>query len=81
MQLSNFASDGLELTIFFWIMDPENGSGNVRSVVNLAILRTLNGLGVEIPYPQRVVHGPDMPVPSPAEASADVQKSASSTTR
>lgn len=81
VQLSNFASDGLELTIFFWIMDPENGSGNVRSVVNLAILRTLNGLGVEIPYPQRVVHGLDMPVPSPAEASADVQKSASSTTR
>ncbi len=55
VQLSQFASDGLELTVYFWITDPENGSGGVRSDVNLAILRTLNGLGVDIPYPQRVV--------------------------
>lgn len=53
--LTNFAADGLELTFGFWIADPENGQGNVRSEVNLAILRTLNGLGVEIPYPQRVM--------------------------
>lgn len=56
VQLSQFAADGLELTVYFWISDPENGSGGVRSDVNLAILRTLKGLGVEIPYPQRVVH-------------------------
>ena len=55
-QLSNFAADGIELTIGFWIADPENGQGNVRSDVNLAILDTLNGLGVEIPFPQRVLH-------------------------
>jgi small-conductance mechanosensitive channel len=56
VQLSRFADDGLELTINFWIGDPENGSGNVRSAVNLRVLRTLNQLGIEIPYPQRVVH-------------------------
>ncbi|RZL37456.1 MAG: mechanosensitive ion channel [Rubrivivax sp.] len=56
VQLSQFAADGLELTIHFWIMDPENGAGGVRSDVNLAILRTLGRLGVEIPYPQRVLH-------------------------
>ncbi|HLO93016.1 MAG TPA: mechanosensitive ion channel domain-containing protein [Burkholderiaceae bacterium] len=56
VQLSSFASDGLELTIVFWICDPENGQGGVRSEVNLSILRTLRGMGVEIPYPQRVVH-------------------------
>jgi small-conductance mechanosensitive channel len=54
-RLSAFANDGLELTIFFWIADPENGGVNVRSDVNLAILRLLNERGVEIPYPQRVV--------------------------
>ena len=53
--LTNFATDGLELTFGFWIADPENGQGNVRSEVNLAILRTLKGLGVEIPFPQRVL--------------------------
>ena len=54
-QLSAFASDGLELTIPFWIADPHLGSGNVRSDVNLAILALLNAEGVEIPFPQRVV--------------------------
>ena len=54
--LTAFASDGLELTIFFWIADPENGQAGVRSGVNLAILALLDELGVEIPFPQRVVH-------------------------
>jgi small-conductance mechanosensitive channel len=53
--LTNFAADGLELTIGFWIADPENGQGNVRSEVNLAILRLFDELGVEIPFPQRVL--------------------------
>jgi small-conductance mechanosensitive channel len=53
--LNSFAADGLELAVMFWISDPQNGEGNVRSDVNLAILRTLNAAGVEIPYPQRVV--------------------------
>ena len=55
VRLSNFAADGLELTVNFWIGDPENGSANVRSDVNLALLRLLNARGVEIPFPQRVV--------------------------
>jgi small-conductance mechanosensitive channel len=55
VQLSNFAADGLELTIAFWIADAENGQGNVRSAVNLALLRTLDAEGVEIPFPQRVL--------------------------
>jgi small-conductance mechanosensitive channel len=53
--LSSFAADGLELTLNFWCADPENGQGNVRSAVNLVILRTLTELGVEIPFPQRVL--------------------------
>jgi small-conductance mechanosensitive channel len=44
----------MELTVFFWIMDPENGSGGVKSDVNLAIWRTLKALEVDIPYPQQV---------------------------
>lgn len=55
-QLSNFAADGLELTLVFWIGDAANGTGNVRSDVNLAVLRALTSAGVDIPYPQRVVH-------------------------
>jgi small-conductance mechanosensitive channel len=54
-QLSSFAADGLEISIFFWIRDPENGQGNVRSAVNLVVLDLLNERGIEIPFPQRVL--------------------------
>lgn len=56
VQLSGFGADGLDLTAIFWIQDPEMGQGSVRSDVNLAVLNCLNEMGVEIPYPQRVVH-------------------------
>ncbi len=63
VQLASFAADGLELSIWFWIEDPHNGQGNVRSDVNLAILRTLGESGVEIPYPQRVVRNVEAAAP------------------
>jgi small-conductance mechanosensitive channel len=68
VQLSAFAADGLELTIAFWIADPENGQGNVRSEVNLAILRTLKDAGIDIPFPQRVVHSRPAPAAEPGGA-------------
>ena len=55
-QLAEFAADGINLNISFWIADPENGQGNVRSDVNLAVLDLFDSLGIEIPYPQRVMH-------------------------
>ena len=54
--LAAFGADGLVLSIPFWMADPENGQDNLRSAVNLAILRALGEAGVGIPYPQRVVH-------------------------
>jgi small-conductance mechanosensitive channel len=65
--LRAFADNGLELVLVFWIEDPSEGLGNVRSDINRAVLIKLNELGIEIPYPQRVVHA----VPgSPAAAAA-----------
>ncbi len=54
-QLLTFAADGMDLLINFWILDPENGQGNVRSDVNLALLAVFHAQGVQIPYPQREV--------------------------
>ena len=54
--LSAFGSDGLEFTVGYWIADPENGTLNLRSLVNLDILRLLREHRIEIPFPQRVVH-------------------------
>jgi len=54
-RLMRFGPDGLEFTVQFWIADPVNGQGNVKSDVNLNILKGLREAGVTIPYPQRVV--------------------------
>ena len=56
VQLAAFAADGMDLAVQFWIRDPENGQGNVKSEVNLAVLAVLDAEGVEIPFPQRVMH-------------------------
>ncbi|MBS3998288.1 MAG: mechanosensitive ion channel [Hydrogenophaga sp.] len=54
--LSAFGADGLEFTLGYWIADPENGQLNLRSLINRAILQSLREKGIEIPYPQRVLH-------------------------
>ena len=54
--LTNFAADGLEFTLNYWIADPENGQQNLRSLVNMAVLAALRDNAIEIPYPQRVLH-------------------------
>lgn len=54
--LSAFGADGLEFTVIYWIDDPENGQLNLKSDINRAILQALKTHGIEIPFPQRVVH-------------------------
>jgi len=56
VNLTNFGADGLEFTLNYWMTDPENGQQNLRSRINLAILQSLRENGIEIPYPQRVIH-------------------------
>ncbi|MFN7573288.1 MAG: mechanosensitive ion channel family protein [Betaproteobacteria bacterium] len=51
--LTNFAADGVMLSLSVWIDDPENGRLNVLSDVNREILRRLRTEGIEIPFPQR----------------------------
>jgi small-conductance mechanosensitive channel len=55
-RLSKFGADGLEFSLLFWIADPVNGQLNVRSEINLRVLKAFHEAGIEIPYPQRVVH-------------------------
>jgi small-conductance mechanosensitive channel len=56
INLSNFGADGLEFTIGYWISDPEVGQGALKSDINLAVLAALRANGIDIPYPQRVLH-------------------------
>ncbi|MDP2416802.1 MAG: mechanosensitive ion channel [Hydrogenophaga sp.] len=61
--LSAFGADGLEFTLGYWIADPENGQLNLRSAINMAILTALREHGIEIPFPQRVLHMKQAPEP------------------
>jgi small-conductance mechanosensitive channel len=56
VQLVKFGADGLEFKLVFWIADPQNGAGAVVSDVNFRVLHGLRAAGIDIPYPQRVVH-------------------------
>jgi small-conductance mechanosensitive channel len=67
VQLSAFGADGMDLVLQFWIRDPENGQGNVKSEVNLAVLDVLANEGIEIPFPQRVMHVVNRPAPPNAQ--------------
>lgn len=56
VNLTKFGADGLEFTLNYWMEDPEKGQQNLRSLINLAILQSLREHGIEIPFPQRVIH-------------------------
>ena len=54
--LSAFGADGLEFTLGYWIADPEAGTLGLKSDINKAILAAFQANGIQIPYPQRVLH-------------------------
>ena len=47
--LVNFAPDGLEFSLNFWISDPAAGSLSLRSAINIAILDGLRAAGIAKP--------------------------------
>jgi small-conductance mechanosensitive channel len=54
--LKEFADNGILLELSVWIRDPSEGQNNLRSDINWAIWRRFKAAGIEIPFPQRVVH-------------------------
>ena len=64
-RLNNLGTDGLEFRLLFWIEDPQNGELSVRSNINLRVLEAFKAAGIEIPYPQRVLHVKSMPAGVP----------------
>jgi small-conductance mechanosensitive channel len=50
VQLVKLGAEGLDFVVNYWIADPENGQGNVRSEVNFAILHSLNEAKIAIPF-------------------------------
>ena len=56
VRLMEFADSGIALELRVWLTDPEEGVGNVKSDINLAIWHGFKQAGITIPYPQRDVH-------------------------
>ena len=56
--LSQFAAEGMEFTLLYWINDPNLGQGNLRSDVNLAILHRLRQRGIALAAPPRAATVP-----------------------
>jgi small-conductance mechanosensitive channel len=54
--LKEFADNGVLLELAVWIRDASEGQNNLRSDINWAIWRRFKAAGIEIPFPQRVVH-------------------------
>lgn len=54
-QIDEFGDNGITLNLFFWISDPENGQGQLKSDLFLTIWKAFQAAGIEIPYPQREV--------------------------
>jgi small-conductance mechanosensitive channel len=62
-RLMQFAGDGMDLELRFWIADPQNGVNNVRSDINRRIWRLFRDHGITIPVSQHEVRmlGSDPP--------------------
>lgn len=53
--IKGFGDSGIDITLSFWIPDPEEGSAALQSEIYLDIWREFKANGVVIPYPQREV--------------------------
>lgn len=60
-RLLRFGDNGIELELRIWIEDPENGTANVCSDINLAFWKRFKQHNITIPFPQRDVYIKDSP--------------------
>ena len=54
--LTEFGDNSVNFELRFWISDPINGVGNVKSKVLLNLWDALKENNIEIPFPQRDLH-------------------------
>ncbi len=59
--LTNFGNDGIDLTSYFWVPDPEKGTASLKSGIYRKILNKFREENINIPYQQRDLRVLQMP--------------------
>ena len=55
VHVTNLADNGVELELGIWLPDQDQGTSDMRSNINIAILNEFRARGIEIPFPKRDV--------------------------
>ncbi len=69
-----FAESGIDLELGVWINDPENGLGNLRSTLYVAIWKAFGAHDIKIPFPRRDIHVLDLGKPASPPCKGDESK-------
>ncbi|MDB4213269.1 mechanosensitive ion channel [Octadecabacter sp.] len=56
VELDNFGDSGVDFIVEFWVNGIDDGRFKYRSQVRFAVWNALKEAGIEIPFPQRVLH-------------------------
>ena len=54
-QVSSFGDSGINLILYCWLSDPENGQAGPKSNIYRRVYKVFAAQGIEIPFPQRQV--------------------------
>jgi small-conductance mechanosensitive channel len=63
-ELKAFADSGVAFSVEYWVEGIEDVTGKYQSDVLFAIWNALRAEGIEIPFPQRVLHHKGQPTAS-----------------
>ena len=59
--LMGFGDNSVNFQLRLWIRDPQNGVQNVKSQILLGVWERFHQHGIDLPFPQRVVHHRSVP--------------------
>jgi small-conductance mechanosensitive channel len=59
--LMGFGENSVDFQLRVWIHDPQNGVHNVKSQILLGVWKRFRQHGINLPYPQRVLHHQTVP--------------------
>ena len=65
---TSFGDSGINLSLFFWVDNVQEGRNEPRTQVMLAIVKSFKAAGISIPYPIREIHQPAAPAPKAKKA-------------